>query len=207
MLRVPPRVYAIDMPRLRAIAASALIGLLGLALPARAAPIVFDFEDGMQGWITHGGATRVQTDILGGDWAILIDTEGLPDGWFPFANIIHTPGLRAFSVEYFLTEQTTVQVTLAGPLPFVDVSAQIHLERPPGHLVWGPVPFAVPAPLFVGLSVGRVPAYVDNIIFYTVPEPKTAGLLSLCLAMLLALRGRGRVHYTFMGSSERMRDR
>ena len=46
------------MPRFRASAISALIALLGLALPVWAAPepIVFDFEDGLQGWELHGSA-------------------------------------------------------------------------------------------------------------------------------------------------------
>ena len=34
-----------------------------------AAPIVFDFEDGLQGW-TSSGATRQEVDFLGGKFAI-----------------------------------------------------------------------------------------------------------------------------------------
>ncbi len=62
------------MPRFRASAISALIALLGLAVYAKAAPapIVFDLEDGLQGW-TFEGATRVQTQLLGGEWAIFGD--------------------------------------------------------------------------------------------------------------------------------------
>jgi hypothetical protein len=33
-------------------------------------PVVFDFEDGLQGWTTLGSAMRVPTHALGGDWAI-----------------------------------------------------------------------------------------------------------------------------------------
>ncbi len=53
------------MPRLRAPALSALTVLLGLALPVQAAPapIVFDFEDGLQGWELSGSAQRVQTQV------------------------------------------------------------------------------------------------------------------------------------------------
>ena len=63
------------MPRLRAPAFSAFIVLLGLALPAYAAPapIVFDFEDGLQGWTLVLAAQRVQTQSLGGEWAIFLD--------------------------------------------------------------------------------------------------------------------------------------
>ncbi len=55
--------------------ALALGSLLGLALPVQAAPapIVFDFEDGLQGWKLHGSAQRVQTQLLGGEWAIFGD--------------------------------------------------------------------------------------------------------------------------------------
>ncbi len=68
------------MPWVRASIVSALIAFLSLALPAQAAPapIVFDFEDGLQGWELHGAATRVQTQVLGGEWAIFMDN--LVDG-------------------------------------------------------------------------------------------------------------------------------
>ncbi len=51
------------MPRFRAPAISALIALLGLVLPAQAAPapIVFDFEDGLQGWELQSARMRVRT--------------------------------------------------------------------------------------------------------------------------------------------------
>ena len=56
-------------------AALTLMASLWLALHAHAAPapIVFDFEDGLQAWRLHGSAQRVQTQILGGEWAILGD--------------------------------------------------------------------------------------------------------------------------------------
>jgi hypothetical protein len=41
--------------------------------PATPAPLVFDFEDGLQGWELHGSAQRVQTQVLGGEWAIFGD--------------------------------------------------------------------------------------------------------------------------------------
>ncbi len=55
--------------------ALALVALLSLALPVQAAPalIVFDFEDGLQGWTVEGSPQRVQTQVLGGDWAIFAD--------------------------------------------------------------------------------------------------------------------------------------
>ena len=63
------------MPRSRTHASLVLIALLAFALPAHAAPapIVFDFEDGLQGWELNGSAQRVQTQVLGGGWAIFGD--------------------------------------------------------------------------------------------------------------------------------------
>lgn len=57
------------------IALAPLALLLVLPLPAYAAPapIVFDFEDGLQGWELQGSAQRVQTEALGGEWAIFGD--------------------------------------------------------------------------------------------------------------------------------------
>lgn len=51
------------------------IATLGLALPVQAAPapIIFDFEHGLQGWEPYVTATRVQTQVLGGEWAIFLD--------------------------------------------------------------------------------------------------------------------------------------
>jgi len=64
-----------------------LVGVLFLAGSAYAVPfvpdfsngpVVFDFEDGLQGWTASGSVTRVPTQALGGEWAILGD--GLWDG-------------------------------------------------------------------------------------------------------------------------------
>ncbi len=54
------------------------------SLPAHAAPapIVFDFEDGLQGWELSGSAQRVQTQVLGGEWAIFGDGAGLAQSTF-----------------------------------------------------------------------------------------------------------------------------
>lgn len=60
------------MHRLLAALALALSPLSAHAVPLTE-PIVFDFEDGLQGWELHGTATRVQTQVLGGEWAIFGD--------------------------------------------------------------------------------------------------------------------------------------
>ena len=36
-------------------------------------PVVFDFEDGLQGWVPDGAVPRLQTQVLGGQWPILGD--------------------------------------------------------------------------------------------------------------------------------------
>ncbi len=38
-----------------------------------AGPLVFDFEGGLQGWVATGSAQRVNTQVLGGEWAIFGD--------------------------------------------------------------------------------------------------------------------------------------
>jgi hypothetical protein len=66
------------MDRLRLICASLVGGVL-FGQPAQAAtlvpdfsngPVVFDFEDGLQGRTPAGGAERVPTTALEGQWAI-----------------------------------------------------------------------------------------------------------------------------------------
>ncbi len=56
------------------------IATIGLAQPTQAAPapIVFDFEDGLQGWTLGGAAQRVQTQVLGGEWAVLSEGGAIP---------------------------------------------------------------------------------------------------------------------------------
>ncbi len=49
------------------------LATIGLALRVQAAPIIFDFEDGLQGWELHGSAERVQMQGPGGEWAIFGD--------------------------------------------------------------------------------------------------------------------------------------
>ena len=57
--------------------------------PAHAGTIVFDFEDGLQGWELFGSAQRVQTQLLGGEWAIFGDgfLDQLVDGPRSFTSI------------------------------------------------------------------------------------------------------------------------
>ena len=97
------------MPRVRASVVSALVAFLSLALPAYAAPapIVFDFEDGLQGWELHGSAQRVQTQVLGGEWAIFGDGFVAPGefGGGTFISIrADLTNVASISVEQFFVE-------------------------------------------------------------------------------------------------------
>ena len=91
--------------------AIALVLLLNCSPIARAAPapIVFDFEDGLQGWELHGSATRVQTQLLGGQWAVLgdgfsqDDTTGLPLDVF-ISREIDLAGIGSVSLDQFFLD-------------------------------------------------------------------------------------------------------
>ncbi len=118
------------MPRFRTPAISALIALLGLALPAQAAPepIVFDFEDGLQGWELGGSAQRVQTQILGGEWAIFGDglvtdqTTGLPLDVF-ISRDIDLTGIASVSVDQFFLagdERGLLAIPMFGGIDLIE---------------------------------------------------------------------------------------
>jgi hypothetical protein len=62
-------------------------------------PIVFDFEDGLQGWELHGSAERIQTQLLGGDWAILGD--GLVEGGAAISTVMNLSDIVFISVDQF----------------------------------------------------------------------------------------------------------
>jgi hypothetical protein len=57
-------------------------------------PVVFDFEDGLQGWVASGSVEHVATDALGGQWALFGD--GLVGAEVDLSVIrIHPPRSRA----------------------------------------------------------------------------------------------------------------
>ncbi len=53
--------------------AACLDGELAFLPDFSTGPVTFDFEDGLQGWTVDGGAERLETALLGGDWAIFGD--------------------------------------------------------------------------------------------------------------------------------------
>lgn len=190
------------MPRLRPLALSALIVLLGLASRAGAAPIVFDFEDGLQGWQLIGSATRVQTQALGGEWAIFGD--GVIGG--AIFREVDLTGIAFFSLERFVVdgnEDAPLSGILVPPnpgilYPFVSgaesgetnpswaaspmTTASIRSTLTSGDLtytwgVWG-----------VGIRWAEFVGFIDNITFHPIPEPATLALLGLGLGGLAGLR-------------------
>ncbi len=113
-----------------------VIATIGLALPAGAAraPIVFDFEDGPQGWLLHGSATRVQTQLLGGQWAVLgdgfsqDDTTGLPLD-VSISQELDLTGIGSVSLDqYFLAgEQEGLLVTPRFVVRGIDLIENIFI--------------------------------------------------------------------------------
>ncbi len=176
---------------------------------AAAAPIVFDFEDGLQGWELRGAAQRVQTQLLGGEWAIFGD--GLV-----FVFDIRT----SISMETDLTEVVRISVdefAVSDVLVNFGVSA-IFLNDGVGDPISHP-PCGVPTepranpgtwtfdvshlvgfheivvewfPVSPGSCMPPCPAvstyFIDNITFHPVPEPATLVLLGLGVVGLAVLR-------------------
>lgn len=136
------------------------LGLAAFLLPAPASsesfvpdfsggPVVFDFEDGLQGWTLQGGAERVESDALGGSWAIRGDgldlegldiVEGLFVGGFPSISLriaLDHPAL--LTLDLFRPSEAEIEgdvvATLRGlpPTEAFFVGAFDLLERPDGQ--------------------------------------------------------------------------
>ena len=206
------------MSRRRSLASWLLMALLWLAFPAQAAPapIVFDFEDGLQGWELQGAATRVQTQVLGGEWAILGD--GIVDESTAISIEIDLMEMSSMSVDFSVFDAEsrglnffTVEIekfpsasggffTMLDPLnePIanpgrLDVSFPLltKLQEFPDRrlrLTWT---------RFSGVTCTRCSApeegavgFIDNITFHPVPEPGTLALLAGSLMALVMARRR-----------------
>jgi hypothetical protein len=185
------------MPRLRALTFSALIALFGLALPAGAAPIVFDFEDGLQGWTLGGDVVRVETNRLGGDWALV--GNGFSIWWPSISKLISLTEFTAISMDVHFSTVTAgggLWFRLVGPdfatreMPFEVIeegeTSQLFADLSPwkGSRATGVFISWVK----VGNPTVRAFALIDNITFHAVSEPASAVLLGLGLVGLAALR-------------------
>ena len=197
------------MPRFRASAISA-IALLGLAMPAHAAPapIVFDFEDGLQGWTLGGSAQRIQTQILGGEWAIFGDGFVSPPGGFgpmlaPTGTFLSTSidltGIASISVEQFFVDGSEdgllffriIRLSENVAVGFVDRLDVVQPGNPSLRTAdIGPFTGMRELGFFWGFEsppdvlLPPIVAFIDNITFHPVPEPGTLTLLAVSLVAL-----------------------
>ena len=139
---------------------------------AAPAPIVFDFEDGLQGWELLGSAQRVQTQVLGGEWAIFLDGFlGATIGFIP-------EDLQAIGSVTF----DQLIINGSGSIPVSQGSCLINNTFTDCITIG-----------FVQRVIGMDPpepavGFIDNITFHPVPEPGTLGLLAAGLAAVVLLR-------------------
>ncbi len=142
-----------------------------VASQAAPAPIVFDFEDGLQGWTLGGSAQRVQTQVLGGEWAIFLDGF-LGAGMFFIPEDLQTIGSVTFDqliIDGSGSASASQGVCLINNT-FVDCVSIGFLQ----------------------LVIGMEPAlaFIDNITFHPVPEPSSLVLLAFSLGAILIARQR-----------------
>ncbi len=201
------------MPWVRFLLVLTCFLICSLRAEAAPAPIVFNFEDGLQGWELSGSAQRVQTQILGGEWAIFGD--GLL-GETSISIDLDITNVRSISVEQFfagdaslsflgtsflsivvdsvrgvagtLLSQSTANpgtraFGLGGP-GFEGVSTITFLWRPIGFVV-----DCLPSPC-PPLPPDHRLGFIDNITFHPVPEPSTLALLAISLGAILIARQR-----------------
>ncbi len=157
-------------------------------------PIVFDFEDGLQGWELSGSAQRVQTQVLGGEWAIFGEGASL-------SIEIDLTGIASISVEQFWAGEPSLfpfethfltiavigssggRVGALTPVPRTsganpDTRA-IGVSRFEGvHSIkflwhnWFRVGMCIPDPCPPRPS-DHLLGFIDNITFHPVPEPSS----------------------------------
>ncbi len=192
-----------------AVAAWALLLTLH-SQPAAAAPVVFDFEDGEQGWLLISGAQRQETSALGGSFAVFgtdsaklrleldltnIESFTLEQLWLsPVQETINLVTVVVNGTDAngnSMTNRDRDGVSLIGdaanPFPNPDLrSFDISGFEGIGALsiIWNSFVCAPEDPCVERNFIG----YVDNISFHAVPEPSSWLLLSLGIAGMVMLR-------------------
>ncbi len=161
-----------------------------------AGPVVFDFEDGLQGWTVRGAATRANTQVLGGEWAIFGD--GLATGGAFMSLEIDLTEVSHIVVEQFFAGESGPPHVFAGVGIFIQgaifIGTQKVASSNPGvwtagfskavveiGIVWG---CAVCDPLDPTYSTSAL-GFVDNITLIPVPEPSTSILGISALGWLI----------------------
>ena len=196
------------MPRIRFLLVLACF--VTCSLRAQAAPIVFDFEDGLQGWELHG-ASRHEVDVLGGRFAIFgVDFSSI-------SIAIDLTDIREMTFDRLFTgddprSQNSFVAVLVGPVGAFgtvlgageSLLANENNPKPnPDTRKLDLGPFAGPrrvtflwnafscSPEDLDPCFGiNFPGYVDNITFHPVPEPGTLALLAVSLTTLAIYRRR-----------------
>ncbi len=192
------------------------IATIGLALPVHAAPapIVFDFEDGLQGWTLSGSAQRVQTQVLGGEWAIFGDGVVSPHTGFELIDGMFVPsgtalsmsfdltGIASISVEQFFIDGNEDELFFLRGIDLIENISIGTLEaldviEPGNPSLRGVDVSSINGVGIIGFAWGfefesvppqTIVAFIDNITFHPVPEPSTLGLLIVSLAALVITR-------------------
>ncbi len=176
---------------------------------AAPAPIVFDFEDGLQGWELQGSAQRVQTQILGGEWAIFGDGRRFErPGQTAIRMEADLTGIASISVEQFFLDgrEDGLILFVAGECSEGGVPSCIGLDVGPFVILEPGNPSLMTVDVrSIGENLGisiiwfgtrtapsptALVAFIDNITFHPVPEPGTLGLLAGSLVALVIARRR-----------------
>jgi hypothetical protein len=194
----------------RSLACSVLFAFV-LVTPgsAKATPIVFDFEDGLQGWTLEGSAQRVSTQALGGQWAIFGD--GNVEGGASMSLQADLTNVASIELDrfhlggFFTVAAITLHVEKDGnPIVTADFDATVNPTRlvfDTGNihgvhqvtLNWAS---GVPCDAPPGLACPAVIppnaflALLDNITLVPIPEPSTLLLVGLGLTAVALRRQR-----------------
>lgn len=168
-------------------------------------PIVFDFENGLQGWTLRGSTERIQSDLLGGEWAILgggLEGQERSTMFFPYVALTDA-GL--LSLDYFGSSVPDFHLaiypapyprpspgTFEGPLLTTTLVLGFQLDPirvandgADGGTVtfdlsrWG---WAWSPHILWPLGNAMV---IDNITLIPIPEPSTLALVGLGVAGLV----------------------
>ena len=173
------------------------IATIGLAQPVQAAPapIVFDFEDGLQGWRLGGTVQRVQTQVLGGEWAIFADGRRFERLTFTALLMeADLTGIASISVEQFFLDGDNNGLGLLVETDPSDLFLLFDIVEP-GNPSLRTVDVSSVGEnsrlsiLWTGNGSTPSPtglvAFIDNITFHPVPEPSSLALLACGLAALM----------------------